>query len=124
MIVAPTNISSLPEDTKELVKEMYFSIMNKDYPSYNAAMSLYRPILIHILKDHQIQEDYRTMNYTEAIKLIRKYWSIDQKFVDRMFVMKDFVNHINHDCKVVLDKDYEMVIESWKIVKELVEEIY
>ncbi len=117
------NIKSIPEDTRELVIEMYMSITDERYPSYNAAMLLYRPILVHILKDAG-HERYWEYDYSKIINIICSEHSIPEHYKEKMFAMKSFVNKINHNCAVVLDDDRKLVEDSWEIIRELVEEIY
>lgn len=102
---------------------MSFSISNEIYPSYNAAMLLYRPILIHILKEKGY-EDFKEYSYSHTIKTLCSNYDIGNSLRDRMYMMKDFVNKINHQCEIVLDEDRELVNHAWIIVKELVEILF
>ncbi len=123
MIQQAKGLQRLPKDTKELVIEMYMSITNDEYPSFNAAMLLFRPILVHMLKDSGFEISNR-MNYSEIINEICLIHGIPNFYKDKINEMKNFVNRINHDYEVVMDEDTNLVISSWEIIKDLVESIY
>ncbi len=117
------NIYAVPKEIKELILEMLHSIENESYPSYNAAMLLYRPILIHILKEDGVS-DYHSYNYGDTIRYLCERYELSSEERNDLFTMKDFVNKINHNCEVVMDEDVHLVHKAWDIIKNLVEKIY
>lgn len=102
-----SNISN--KKTKELVKEMYYSLTNKTYPCYSASMLLFRPILNNIAHDISGKKT-TTLNYYQIIILIYDNSSINIKFKNDLLNMKRVVDDINHNHKVVFDDDVEDVI--------------
>ena len=123
MIEPLRNIGNTKGDTKELLIEMYYSITNNDYPCYNSAMLLFRPILVHILTD-MISTDVSDHNYSSIINEIYSNSNITKELKNELHKMKNFINEINHNYKVVLDKDKNLVEDCWNIIRKLVEAIY
>lgn len=123
MINAPSNMNSVDSKTSELIKEMFYSIKNELYPCYNSAMLLFRPLLSHILTDIN-GNDNSDLNYSETINEIAEEFNLNSELITRMHKMRNFVNEINHKYEIVLDDDIDKVLESWNIIKELIEIIY
>ncbi len=123
MIEAVENLENVLENTKELIKEMFYSIKNEIYPCFNSAMLLYRPILTHVLSDIN-GYDNSDLNYSQTINEIYELSEISYELKSRMHNMKNFINNINHKYQIVMDDEIDKVIESWNIIKELVEKIY
>lgn len=117
------NLNNVPKDIEELILEMYHSIENEVYPSYNAAMLLFRPIIVHIIK-YKGHVEFHDMNYGQMIKHLYNNFDISYEAQSRLYDMKNFVNDINHNCEIVLDEDEDLVFEAWDLVKYLVETIF
>lgn len=116
------NIHNVQSDTKELIIEMQFA-MDSDYPLYNAAMLLFRPILVHILKDSG-ESNYNEMNYSEIILALNKKFLLPESLKECLFGLKNLVNTINHKCQIILDEDKALVEGAIVCVKDLVEIVY
>ncbi len=121
--IESNKLSTLDENTKELVKEFH-SAINAKYPNYNAAMLLFRPLLLHFTKDYSIRYYNRIEkfpNFEKAINYLNDELNLKNWYYNLLLDIKNIVNEINHDFKVLCSGDEEIIENTWDFIKWMVE---
>ena len=111
------------DNTRELVKEMNNCLYGKGYPLYNAAMLLFRPILVHVLYD-LTNESANHMNYEQIIKELDDKNIIDGEITKLAYEHKHISNEVNHNFEVLFDDQHFVAEEAYKIIKYIIENNY
>ncbi len=123
--ILPHKLKKLEENTRELVKEFYSSL-NANFSNYTAAMLLFRPLLLHLANDYNESKYGRTYefrNFQEAIDDLNDELNLNTWYYDLLTNIKNTVNEINHDYKVLYSGDEKIIEDTWEFIRWMVEEV-